>query len=311
MRQADWNEEDWIDTVHRAIASRDEDMIHRLRISVWESTLEFVQKGSYLANRKEVKLDLAEDMGKNSIFYDSEMHIPSSAPRFESTNVSVIVDDTLNAAHKMVGEGKEPCVLNMANRQHPGGGVRGGAGAQEENIFRRSDLYRSLFRYDKEQSSPFGVEFEGKHSYPLDRNFGGIYSDDVTVFRSDEKNGYALLNQPYKVSVVSVAAINRPEVVDNRISPELVVPTMNKIRTILRIAYLNGHQHLILSAFGCGAFCNPPHHMAELFKMVLEEDEFRHRFCEVVFAILKRDGENSGKGNYESFVDVFGESCTL
>lgn len=303
MRQADWNEEDWIDTMHRAIASRDEGMIHRLRVSVWESTVEFVQKGSYLANRKEVKMNLTEDMGGSSIFYEQEIHIPTTAPRFDNTIISVVNDDTLNIAHKMVGEGKEPCVLNMASRRNPGGGVRNGAGAQEENLFRRSDYFRSLYRYSQESAQEFGIEADKKHHYPMDRNFGGIYSDGITVFRSDEKNGYALLSQPYKVAMVAVAAINRPEVVDERISPELVIPTINKIRTILRIAYLNGHQHLVLSAFGCGAFHNPPHHMAELFKQVLEEDEFRHRFAEIVFAILKRD-EERGTGNYESFKEV-------
>lgn len=307
MRQADWNDEDWIDTVHRAIRNRDEEGVRRLRVQVWDSTLEFVQKGSYLANWKDVKLDLEEDMGKNSIFYTSEVHIPTSAHRYESTGVSVIVDDTLNAAHKMVGEGKDPCVLNMASRQTPGGAVKRGLGAQEENLFRRSDLYRSLFRFDKEQAEEFGMEADTKYSYPMDRDFGGIYSGDVTVFRSDEKNGYALLTQPYKVSVVSVAPISDPEVVDDMICPEQVEPTMNKIRTILRIAFINGHRHLVLSAFGCGEQANPPRHMAELFKSVLEEDEFRHRFTEIVFAILKRGGELSGQGNYESFRDVFGE----
>ena len=68
---------------------------------------------------------------------------------------------------------------------------------------------------------------------------------------------------------------------------------------------------LVLSAFGCGAFENPPRHMAELFKCVLQEDEFRNRFAEIVFAILKRDETENKKGNYESFRDVFGESCTL
>lgn len=310
MRQADWNDEDWIDTMHRAIASHDEDMIHRLRTSVWESTIEFVQKGSYLANRKEVKLDLTEDPAKEAQFYDQEIHIPTTAPRFDSTTVRVTVDDSLNAAHKLVGEGKEPCVLNMANRQNPGGGVHLGAGAQEENLFRRSDYYRFLYQFKPTLAEKYGLTPDPKHSYPLDRNFGGIYADGVTVFRSDEKNGYALLGQPFKVAFVAVAAINRPEVVDNRISPELVLPTINKIRTILRIAYMNGHHHLVLSAFGCGAFCNPPRHMAELFKLVLEEEEFRHRFAEIVFAILKRD-ETDGKGNYESFKEVFGETCVL
>jgi hypothetical protein len=46
-------------------------------------------------------------------------------------------------------------------------------------------------------------------------------------------------------------------------------------------------QNLFLSlrsAFGCGAFCNPPDHMAELFRDVLEE--YRGCFKHICFAIF-------------------------
>lgn len=39
------------------------------------------------------------------------------------------------------------------------------------------------------------------------------------------------------------------------------------------------------SAFGCGAFCNPPDHMAELFREVLEK-EYRGCFQHICFAIF-------------------------
>lgn len=42
--------------------------------------------------------------------------------------------------------------------------------------------------------------------------------------------------------------------------------TINKIKTIFDIAYKNQNDAIVLSAFGCGAFCNPPGHIAELFK---------------------------------------------
>ena len=49
----------------------------------------------------------------------------------------------------------------------------------------------------------------------------------------------------------------------------------------------------MLSAFGCGAFRNPPKHMAILFKEVFNENEFRNQFKLVVFALL--DDHNSWK----------------
>ena len=47
-------------------------------------------------------------------------------------------------AHDILSAGKKVAVLNMANAFKPGGGFRGGAGAQEETLHRRTDLYRLL-----------------------------------------------------------------------------------------------------------------------------------------------------------------------
>eukprot|EP00969_Alexandrium_andersonii_P237340 10476359-Alexandrium_andersonii.AAC.1 len=42
--------------------------------------------------------------------------------------------------------GYEVAVLNMASSRHPGGGVKSGQGAQEENLHRRTDAFRFLER---------------------------------------------------------------------------------------------------------------------------------------------------------------------
>lgn len=81
-----------------------------------------------------------------------------------------------------------------------------------------------------------------------------------------------------------------------------------------------------MSAFGCGAFKNPPSHVAQLFREVLSEDEFKHSYkcistiihrflilvlfdCpKIYFAIL--DDCNAGKkGNLQFFSDVFNNKC--
>lgn len=69
---------------------------------------------------------------------------------------------------------------------------------------------------------------------------------------------------------------------------------INKVRTILRAAYENGQTHLALGALGCGAFHNPPKQIAHIFKMVLEELEFRGIFHYVYFAIIN-DHNSNGK----------------
>jgi uncharacterized protein (TIGR02452 family) len=64
----------------------------------------------------------------------------------------------------------------------------------------------------------------------------------------------------------------------------------------------------VLSAFGCGAFANPPNHIARLFKEVFLEDEFLGVFKYIVFAIY--EDHNSSKahnpyGNVLPFLEVF------
>jgi len=96
----------------------------------------------------------------------------------------------------MLNSGLNPGVLNLASRQNPGGGVLNGAGAQEENIFRRTNLFMSLYRF-AHYAENYGIK-KSENNYPLNRNTGGIYSGNITVFRASEKNN------PFKYVVFSI-----------------------------------------------------------------------------------------------------------
>jgi hypothetical protein len=126
----------------------------------------------------------------------------------------------------------------------------------------------------------------------MDRNFGGIYSPNVTVFRGTEEEGYPFIEKPWQVNFIAVAGINRPETVtkeDGRewMTEPMVAGAKNKLRTILNIAIDNEIDILVLGAIGCGAFHNPPHHVALLFKEIFAEPPYAHAFKKVVFAIKK------------------------
>ena len=84
---------------------------------------------------------------------------------------------------------------NRMAPSHPSGTVRTGAGAQEENLHRRSDLCRFLER----QRTAF---------YPMAAE-SGLLSRRVTVFRGTEADGYPLID-PFHVEVISVSAQARP-----------------------------------------------------------------------------------------------------
>jgi len=275
------------------------------RKEIFEGTLTYVRQNGYYIGDKYVAID-------NSCIVSEYFVKPqrlSQAAKYD-TKFSVINADCLETAEVLQNSGFTPCVLNLASRQNPGGGVLNGAGAQEENLFRRTNLFMSLYQFAP-YAEDYGIK-KNENSYPLNRDTGGIYSKNITVFRGAEKNGYCLLNNPSKMSFVTVAAINHPELIEKNelyyIREELIEPTKEKIRTILRIAGKYEHDSLVLGAFGCGAFANPPNHMATLFKEVFLESEFSGVFKYVVFSIF--EDRNSGLkhnpyGNVLPFFEVF------
>lgn len=254
------------------------------------------------------------ELGESKL-YKSESHLDLQQVTTTETKLSVVNNDCLVVGKQMQDEGLNPAVLNMASAYRPGGGVLNGARAQEECIFRRSNLFMSLYLFDRQMydlviepnmDGMYELSFI-QQGYPMDENFGGIYSADVTVFKDGK---YEWLHNPYQTAFVSVAAMNVNRalrqgeniLVDGRLSDRAVAITKNKIRTIYRIGILHGHDSLVLGAWGCGAFGNPPEQMAHLFIDVLNEDEFRGRYKDIRFAII--EDHNSKGRNYQTFKNV-------
>ena len=89
-------------------------------------------------------------------------------------------------------------MLNMANPNEPGGGWNSGVAAQEEDLFRRSDYALGL--------TPLGNAGQ-MAQYPIPV-FGGIVTENVTIFRDDEQEGYAFLPDPFTLNMIAIAAFN-------------------------------------------------------------------------------------------------------
>ncbi len=279
-----------------------------MRAKLFENTVALVNQGGYVTeNGTEYKFPDDSDMMRNTTFYIHEFRLPDTAPSNAHTIVEVQNIDCLYAGVQLKKEGYNPAVLNMASRSHPGGGVITGARAQEETLFRRTNLFRSLFQFAS-FASRYGIR-KSRCQYPLDRNFGGIYTPDAIYFRENEKNGYALLDNPVALSFITVAGMNRPALTpDGMIAANLVEPVKNKIRTIFRLGLDHGHDSLVLGALGCGAYHNPPRHVARLFHEVMDEPEFAGKYRKIVFAIL--DDHNAHRshnreGNYKPFAEEF------
>lgn len=248
----------------------------------------------------------------STVMYDRPFSVADvpCLPSGEHTSVEVVRGDCLEVAYDYTRLGfRRVAVLNCASYRNPGGGVLNGCRAQEEDLFRRTNLFRSLYQY-----APYAGQYglNAKYpQYPLDKHFGGVYSPDVTVFRTRD---YRLMPHPFCIDVISAASVNRPRLTcDGRhfADREDISTVKDTIRTIFRIGLANGIDCLILCPIGCGAFANPPEDVAMFFKEIMEEPEFRDKYRKIVFSILEdhnsmRRGRPSG--NYAPFADVFGEA---
>lgn len=281
------NPQKWLAEFKAASAARDALQLHQLRIDVLDETKALSLRGEYEAEGQTVRLEAPP----KSTVYSEEILLSQEDTQdgLGRANITVVNQDCLEVARELAE--KMPLVLNMASRRVPGGGAESGAGAQEECLFRSSNYFQALYPL--------------RQHYPLDKNFGGIYSPAVTVFRGLEADGYPLLAEPFKVNFVAVAGLNRPPLTaDGHLTEQMRQATERKIRTILSIAVLHKQKTLVLSALGCGAFRNPPEDIARIFKEQLSQKPYCEYFETVIFAI-KGDHNDRKNSNFKAFAEAF------
>jgi len=276
---------------------------------VWNNNKQIFMAGGYVSTSgQNVLLSDGEEALSRTKICDKPISA-AEVPPLWNLETDVVNEDCLVVAHRMQEQGLNPAILNLANRFCAGGGYRSGALAQEETLFRATNLSQSLYPFYRKD---FALESNMPYkysAYPMDIRYGGIYSGKVTVFR-DPINSYALLDETWQSSVISVAALNfnqGPELEqygapDGSFNAEGENIMKDKIRTIFRIGLVNGHDSLVLGAFGCGAFRLKPVLVSKLFKLILGEPEFQGKFRKIVFAILEhRVGTRGLNGKFAPF----------
>lgn len=277
-------------------------------VAVYSNTVAIVRKGSYMSPKgNRVNLPDPKKMVDGTKFYGKKVVNDYDAISRYETEIKVIDKDCIYAAKDLIDRGFNPCMLNMASFSTPGGGVAKGSSAQEENIFRRSNIFMSLYQFHSIGEN-YGVK-QREERYPLDYNFGGIYTPHVTIFKGGSDTRYTLLEEPFEVAVVSVSAVKNPTLHDGKLEPWVIDTTKSKIRQIFDIAIENGHDSLVLSAFGCGAYKTPPTEMARLFKEVIDSKKYKRAFKAIHFAIINlpsTNGSHNPEGNFQPFKDVLG-----
>lgn len=184
----------------------------------------------------------------------------------------------------------KPLVLNMASDQEPGGGVLRGAKAQEEDLFRKSNYFEVL----------------EPQWYPLNKHTI-VYSPRVYIARDSE---YNWLPELVPVSCLAVAAPYAPESYldatgcERYANPEDYELMRRKIHAIFKTGIMYGHDALILGALGCGAYFNPRHDVAEIFKQCIQM--YGSYFKVIAFAILAKGNPNDFRAdsNFNIFNNI-------
>ena len=241
-------------------------------------------------NRQEVWLQTVAHY-RNQPEVDSVLIQSFSQKRYEEgiakynvneTNVEFVKEDCVYAAIALVQQGMNPLLLNMASWVQPGGGVKNGAGSQEEDLFRRSNYHKFLHT----------------HYYPQQR-LQAILSKQVEFFRKGRDVGYVAMPTPVKIDCIASPCMKNPRLEKGLFAyQEDIDYVLTKIRQLFQIAYENGNDSLVLSAWGCGAFHCPPAHMGELFGIVVGEN--MGFFKNITFAIIDDNFEPFKKRFYDS-----------
>lgn len=205
-----------------------------------------------------------------------------SKAKHGNTNASIDVcaGTTFDVAKRYYSLGKV-AVLNFANPENPGGGVQLGAMAQEECLCRSSNLYGCISNpnvFDEYYGYHRGIR---SHFY-TDRL---IYTKNVTVFKDDSLVPQMLPeNEWFEVDVITCAA---PYLAKRKHTNGVALFELfkSRIKNIFEAARDNNVDYLILGAFGCGAFKNPPLIVAEAFRRTIEEQNYFKDFKQIIFAI--------------------------
>ena len=294
-----------------------------IRIEVYKHNMEIFKAWKYESPSGKM-IDLIgtrQELLDATKVYREEVSATKIPVRYATTQTGCANEDCLVVAKQLIDLGLNPAVLNLADAYHACGMYNSGSGAQEESLCRASTLSLTLYQYyNKMWAGKAGVPLRPVSAYPMDIHFGGIYSPGVTVFRDNQETGFALRKEPYQTSIISLAALNfRPGHKTNNLeycaddggfTPEGEQVMHDKIRTIYRIALLNGHDSLVLGAFGCGVFQLKPELVARFFKQILDEDEFRGKFHTIVFAMLEGKATPRKKveeeGDFAPFYQQFG-----
>jgi uncharacterized protein (TIGR02452 family) len=258
-------------------------------VEIAKDTLQIIERGNYV-NTKGHTFDVATRVRRclcGTTHYEPESlgllkaKVLQEPAHPEAVEIEFKNETTLVGARTLVASWRfnRVGVLNFASALTPGGRFLAGAMSQEESIARSSALYASLvecpefYRFHHEQDDPMYS----------DRM---IYSPACPVFKED--NGDCL-DMAYCVDILTSAApyAGFVEPGDQEGAKRLKSIFHERGGKMLALFAQMGCDALVLGAWGCGAFCNSPYVMADMFHHYLGDGGvFANRFRHVRFSVL-------------------------
>lgn len=259
------------------------------RRQIAEETVAILEAGHYEVGGRRVQVgERVAAAVEGARLYLPDGFAEPEGPARRETVVELTRETTLEAARRL---GQGVAALNFASAKNPGGGFLRGAHAQEEALARASGLYPTLRRFQEDYYDFHRAARDLRYSDRM------IYSPGVPVFR-DETG--ALLDEPYSVSFITSPAPNR-----GALPPGSDVSDALRRRAwkVLALAAAEGHERLVLGAWGCGVFRNDPAEVATAWSELLA-GPFAGRFAHVAMAVWDPDGTTP---QYRAFARVFRE----
>ena len=286
-------------------------------IAILEDTLNIISRGWYMKDGRKINLKLSpRETTEAKVFLPSDVHalerrkttrhyysLGKRKCGYGCENIDSFTkarNNYANYRYLFSENDKEILVLNFANPVNPGGGVRRGARAQEEDLCRTSSLLCSL---ESRKASKYY-----KYNRKLNTNMGSdgiIITPKVEIFK--DANG-DLLDDSAVVAVMTCAAPMITYGMEGMSENKYRELFENRITGMLRVAAYMGYKFLVLGAFGCGAFGNDAKVVSDLFYNALKEFEFEGLpesvlFKKIDFAVLSR---SPSQYNFKEFYRNFG-----
>ena len=285
-------------------------------INMLNDTMAIMDRGYYEVNGKRVNLKLSKkEMKEIFVFLPKDVKRIADNKDFQHVHVmgrigvgcvnmdsySLAIKRYSDCSYMFNKKSKPILVLNLANPVNPGGGVRRGSKAQEEDLCRKSSLLLSL------ESSKASAYY--KYNKSLNTYMGSdavMITPQVEIIKDEKGN---LLDESVIVSVMTCAAPMLRDGMEGLTDQEYQDMVYGRITGMLKVAAHLGYEVLILGAFGCGAFANDAHVVSDLFYKVLKEFDYdgmkaKDFFRRIDFAVLSRSADQY---NYKEFARNFND----